>query len=304
MTSGADLRVAFVAETTFGDTPATPSFDTLRVTSGGLQTSKGTAVLDEIRSDQNVVDEVQVSQDVDGSYPFEFSYGSFDDLLEAALGSSWSSDVIQNGTTERSFSFEETIERGATDAYRLFKGCRINTFSLNITARQKITGSIGILGKQEVISTAAVAGATYTDPNSETVMVAGASVGSISISGLTNPCVQSMSIEINRNMRRINCVDSIHSDDIANGRCDVTGEIEVYFKDNAEYEAFLNHSTASISATIGHDADKKYTISIPRAVWLSGAMKVGGNDDDIMVRLPFRGTLSSDHSIQFTRAVA
>lgn len=304
MASGADTRVAYVAESTFGTTPATPSFKALRVTSGGLSTSKQTLVSEELRGDQNVVDELQVGQDVEGSYPFELSYGSFDDWIEAALGGSWTSNVLKNGQTARFFTVEEIIELGATDSYRRFAGCMINEFSLNVASRQRITGSFGVLGRQETLATAIVSGATYADPSSEGIMTAGTSVGTVTVGALSGLCLTSLSLTVNRNLRPRHCISDIYSHQMTYGSCDVTGQAEVYFESNAAYQAVLDHGSAAISVTLGHDANKKYTIAIPKARWLDGAVRIGGKNDDIMVEMPFRGVLDTDHSIQITRAVA
>lgn len=43
-----------------------------------------------------------------GSIPVEWSYGSFDDLIEAVLGGTWASEVLKIGNTNRTFMFEET----------------------------------------------------------------------------------------------------------------------------------------------------------------------------------------------------
>lgn len=306
MASGADLRVAYVPETTFGTTPSTPSFQTLRVTSGGLSTSKATEVSQEIRSDKNVTDELQVGQSVSGNYPVEMTYGSFDDLMAAALGGAWSSDVLKNGTTPQFFTIEETIERGATDTFRRFTGCAVNSMSLEIETQARITGSFDIVGKQEILAEAAISGATYAAANTNTIMVAGTSIGTITIGSLTDNCVQNFTLEATRNYRPIQCIGSIFAEDMNTGITDVTGTVMLYFKNNAAYQAVLNHETASIAITIGHDANNKYTIEIPRARWLEGSMTVGGNDDDIMVEMPFRATYDATEqcSIKITRAVA
>lgn len=306
MASGSDLRVAYVAESTFGTTPATPTFDVLRTTSGGLSTTKQTVMSEEIRSDFNVVDELQVGQDVEGTYPFELTYASFDDMIEACLGGTWSTNVLKNGTTARYFTFEETIEFGATDSYRRFTGCMVNTMELNVAARERITGSFGIVGKQETLATAIVTGATYTAANTNQIMVAGTSVGTVSIGALSSPCIQSISLNVNRNLRRINCIDSIYANSMDYGMCDVTGEIAIYFEDNTAYQAVLDHGSAAISVTLGHTTNEKYTLEIPTARWLSGGVQIGGGNDDIIVQMPFRGIYNSSEaaSIKITRAVA
>lgn len=155
--SGSDVRVAFIAESTYGTTPATPTFQIMRATSGGLSTSKVTVKSEEIRQDQNVIDLIQTGQDVAGSYPIELSYGSFDTLIEAVLGGTWTTNVLRNGVNVRSFTFEEMIELGTTDTFRRFTGCMVNSMSLAFSAREKVTGSFGIMGRQEALATAIIA---------------------------------------------------------------------------------------------------------------------------------------------------
>ncbi|WP_238258576.1 phage tail tube protein, partial [Methylobacterium gnaphalii] len=88
--SGSTRRIAYVPETVFGTTPATPSFKTFRATGGGPRTNKTTGTSDEIQADRNVRDEYQLGQDVSGAYNFELAYGNLDDLLEGVLFSTWS----------------------------------------------------------------------------------------------------------------------------------------------------------------------------------------------------------------------
>lgn len=47
-------RLAYVAETVIGTTPATPVFQTMRYVSEGVNLTKQTAIPDEIRPDRNV----------------------------------------------------------------------------------------------------------------------------------------------------------------------------------------------------------------------------------------------------------
>jgi hypothetical protein len=305
--SGSDLRVAVVPEVNYGVTPATPSFATLRTTDGGLRTNKAVQASEERQFHQNLIDELQVAQDVEGSYSFEMSHASFDTLIEAVMGGTWTTNVIRNGITQRSFTFEEFLELGATDSFRRFTGCMVNTMALTVTAREKITGTFGIVGRQEVLATAAIAGATYSTPNAEVIMTGSGSVGTITVGALSGLRIRSLSLEINRNLRRVNAVGSIHTDLMNNGQCSITGSVEVYFESNAAYQAALNHETAAISVTIGHDANKRYTFAIPRARLGNAQVQAGGNTTDIMATLPFAATLVTspeNHSLQITRLVA
>jgi len=305
MANGSDARVAYVAESTFGTTPATPTFKIMRVTKTGMKSTKQTVTSEEIRQDRNVVDLIQTGISASGSLPFEFSHASFDDMIEAALCGTWSSNVISNGTTRRSFTFEETFTMpDASSSFHRFLGCTINSLSLSLAARAKITGSIGIMGITESApATTAISGSTYTAANSEPIMEASGDVGTLTFGSLTTQ-IRSLNIEIDNGARERPVVGSLTGIQHGLGQASVSGTVEAYFRNTELYAAALSHSNVAITATIGIDTNKKYTILIPRAVFGSAERKAAGNTDDVMVTVPFTGTLSSGRSIQITRVVA
>lgn len=305
--NGSERRTAYVAETIFGTTPATPSFKLLRITGGGLRTNKGTTTIDEIQADRNVRDELMTSQDVTGSYDFELSGDTFDDFMAAALRGAWATNVLKNGILRPSFTVEETINFGGTNSFSRFAGVMVNSMSLNLPSRQKVTGSFGLMGVQETLDTAIVTGATYAAANTNQPATSSGNVGTLTVTGTTTPIrLKSLSLEVNNEMRVRDAVGSLYSAEFGVGRCNVTGTAELYFEGNDQYAAVLAHGSGAIQFTVGVEANKKYTILIPKARFLDGAPNKGGNTDDVMLNLPFRGIFDSttNASIQITRAVA
>jgi len=299
-------RVAYIPEVTWGVTPATPAFQELRRTSGNLTTKKGTTVSDEIRLDRNVRDEYQVSQDVTGSYDLELSYGSYDDLLAAALFGDWSTNVLWNGSTEKSFTFEETVDLGGgTYAYSRFAGVEVSTLALNFNSRAAVKGSVSLMGKQETTGSAIISGATYVAPNTNKIETA-VSVASLSVASLSPvPKIKSLSLNINNNLRVRDRIGSLYSEQFGMGQADITGTLEAYFESNALYDAVLAHGGGAISLVVGAVSTKKYQIDLPNVVFLDGAKKLGGKSDDVMVSLPIRALYDgSNGSMKITRAVA
>lgn len=305
--NSSEARIAYVAEAAFGTTPATPTFKVLRTTGGGVRTNKTTQTSDELRADRNVSDEGLLGLGAGGSYPIEFSYGTFDDMLESALRGVWATNVLKNGITPKYFTVEETLELGATDSFSRFTGCSVNTFSLAIAARAKVTGSIGLMGQKEALASAIVTGATYTAATTEPILTSSAHVAALSVAGLNPaPKLRTVNLEINNNLRERPVVGSLYSEEFGAARCDVTGTLEAYFESQALYQAVLDHGGGALSLTIGKDANKKYTILCPNIVFLDGAKQIGGNNDDVMVSVPFRAKLDPTEacSIKITRAVA
>lgn len=303
--SGSARRIAYLAEATYGVTPALPVFKTFRATGGGPRTNKTTATSNEIQADRNVRDEALLGIDVAGAYEFELTYGTLDDLLEGALFSTWATDVLKNGVTPKSFTFEEMIDMGATDSYSRFTGVMVNSLSLAIAARAMVTGSVNLMGQKETLATTALTDATYAPPTDTPVSTASANVASLLVAGET-PRVRSLNLEITNNLRTRTVVGSKYSEQFGYGRCEVSGTLEAYFESNTHYQSVLDHGGGALSLVIGNAANKKYSISLPKIIFGNGERQPGGNNDDVMVSTPWRAVYDETEActIKITREVA
>jgi hypothetical protein len=304
--SGSARRIAFIKEATFGTTPATPAFQILRATGGGPRTNKSTDTSKEIQADRNVRDVFLLGIDVAGDYAFELTYGTLDALLEGALFGAWDEDdILKNGVTPASFTFEEFLEMGATDSFSRFTGCMVNSLSLAIAARAAITGSLALMGQQETLGTAILSGATYVDPNDNPVSTASANVASLSVAALS-PKVKSLNLQIANNLRTRPVVGSKVSEQFGYGRCEVGGTLDCYFESNALYQAVLDHGGGAVSFIVGNSTGEKYQFDLPKIIFGNGERQPGGNDDDVMVSIPFNAVYDESEActIMITRAVA
>lgn len=87
-------RVAYIAETNFGQTPATPAMKIVRMTSSDFAAQKDTAVSNELRTDRMISTVSEVGASSGGSIGIEMSLGgTHDDFLEAALCGNWSTAI-------------------------------------------------------------------------------------------------------------------------------------------------------------------------------------------------------------------
>ncbi|PZQ18950.1 MAG: phage tail protein [Ancylobacter novellus] len=304
--NGAGTRVAWVQEASYGVTPATPSFDILRVVSSTLRTNKATGVSDELQADRNIRDEFQLGQRTSGNLEFELSRGSMDKLLAHALCSSWSTDVLVNGVDYRTATIEETYELGATDSFSRFVGQSIDSISFDVTAEQVVKGSMALVGKREVVAEAPIAGATYAAPNTNPVLTASAHVGSLSFGADGTAALRRVQIEIKNNTRPRPVVGDLYSAEMGQGRFDVTGRIEAYFANGALYQKMLDHETSDLSFKVGAVANERYRFNLPKLQMLDGERTPRRNDQDVMVNIPFRGVyaVAQAGSIQITRNAA
>ena len=99
---GTSNRVALrqVAESTWGDTPGTPTLEAVRFTSEGLNYNADFITSEEIRADRMTPDTIQVSSQAGGDINGEWSYATYDDFIAAAMYGTWdTSGTAQTDTT-------------------------------------------------------------------------------------------------------------------------------------------------------------------------------------------------------------
>jgi Phage tail tube protein len=303
-------RVAVIKETTWGTTPSSPVFLNARYTGESLNLTRTNIVSDEIRSDRNVTDLVQVAGASGGGLTLEMSYGgsgsALDAILESALFNTFSTNVLTNGVSQQPMTIEKTFEAGTTDVYLRHVGMVANTFSLTATAGRMVTASADFMGGGGTTGTAILTSATYTAAPSGGVMNAATGFASLSMTGLTSPKVMTVTVNVNNNLRQQAQLGSITAAGIGSGRFEVTGTAEIYLEDKTIIDLLLAGTASSLSFTIGTTTLQKYTVSIPSLKFDSVDVTAGGNNQDVMARANWRGIYDSGiaGTLRITRAVA
>lgn len=300
--SSSQTRLAYVVESTYGTTPSSPVFQNVRFTSESLNANIENIVSNEIRSDRNITDLIQVGSNAGGAVNFELSYGSFDAFLESVMYGAWSSNVLKNGSTQKAFTLEKTFEAGGTDQYHRFTGAVANTMSLAVQAGQIVTGNFGFLAKGMTAAQAIVSGATYTAVNTNPVINAASNFGSLAVTGAPGIELTALNLNITNNLRQQQVIGSIESRGIGTGRFEVTGDLTAYFENEDLYDLFLAGTAADLTFRLGGASATKYDFEIANLKFETGEVVAGGNDQDVMVQLSFRGLFDTDNTLKITRA--
>lgn len=310
MSDASRAQLYYVEEAAWGTTPAS-ALKALRMTGESLKQATDTTVSNEIRSDRQVPDVVRVGARAEGDVNFELSYGTFDELLEGALMSDWvpdgvevGTDLLENGTTPKSY----TLERYLADVaeYQSFKGMRVATLGLTFRPGSILTGKFGFQGKigdagAATVGTGAPVAATTTD-----VMNAVDNIGAITEGGGAAANILGIDLTLTNNLRAQPALGSLSGIGIGLGRCVVTGTLEAYFATRALYEKYLDFVASSLSFAVTDAAGNAYGFTLPRLKYTDGVVVAGGNDQDIVARLPFQAIRdsSSDATFQISRTPA
>lgn len=299
MANGSRHSMRYVAEATYGTTPATPAFKPIRHTGTTLGLSKESLQSEELRDDRQIADFRHGAYQVGGDINIELSYGSFDDLLEAVLLGTWAVDGggtgidrLKAGVTRRSFTVERFFGDilSADKPYHRFTGVEFNTLSLAINANAMITGSFGVLGQSMSTGTAIIAGATYAAATTTSPL--DSFTGTLSEAGTPIAVITEISLSLENSLEARFVVGSKQSIRPSIGRSNVTGQVTAYFENSALLDKFINETESNIEFELPDGAGNKYTFTLPRIKYTGGQPDVDG-EGPITLSMPFQALLDA-----------
>ena len=286
--SGSRHRLAAIAEVTYGTTPTTPAFTTLRHNSCNIGLSKDAVESEEIRGDRQITCFRHGNKSVGGDIEGELVYGEYDTLIEAALCGTWSTDVLKAGTTRRSFTVERTFQD--ITQFMRYTGCEVNTMSISIAPNSMIGVSFGFIGKDQSIAQTAIASSTYSTLTDTCQF--DSFTATINEGGSPIALVTEMEVTLENGIEPQFVVGSSTTLRPSIGRCNVTGSITVYLEDQAMLTKFQNETESSLDITMTDPDGNTFQIEIPKLKYNSGQPDVSG-EGSVTVSMDFQAIYDS-----------
>jgi len=286
--------IGYVEESTWGTTP-TAALQTLRITGESIQDNEEVAESAEILSDRNLRDYVRSGEYSAGSLNFELTDDVLDDLLEGVMAGSWATNVLINGTTKHSYTFEKKfpVDGSPSTLYWAITGARIDTLNLTMNQGQIITGSLGVIGKAGNEATSSV-GTSYTAAGTTQVLSA-EDITALTEAGTSPGNVTQLSLSLTNNLRRQHVVGGADPIGIGYGGFRATGQLTMYFENfdlYAKYEA--ETKTALVCTVTTPGTPTAYlTFTVPAVRWGAPQILVPGVNQDVMASFPFTAVYDS-----------
>jgi hypothetical protein len=301
--NGAQHSLHYVAEGTYGTTPSTPTWTPLPHTGTTLAITKDAIESEKLRGDRQVEDFRHGNKSVSGDISCELEYEAFDDMLEAALCGTWTTDVLKAGTTRRSFTFERKFGDLATPEYHRYTGCEVNSMALSVSPNAMVGLTFSVIGKDLTTNTTQVASSTYSADVGNSPF--DSFTGSINEGGSSIATVTALEMTLENGIEPLFSVGSQTTNRPAIGKSRVTGTLTTYFESKALYEKFLNETSSNIALTLTDLAGNDYLIELGNVKYNSGQPDVSG-EGAITIAMEFVGLYdSSDASnIVITRTAA
>ncbi len=142
-TDGSKTLYTYFPETTAG-TAAAGAYQTLRSKVGvKFDLKRDTFMSKDRRSDRMESSMSYGNRSGSGSIPIEWSYGTYDDFLEAVTGGTWAAEVLKIGNTARTFTFEETSDE--LDIVERMLGVQFSGFSISQKVNNIAEGTLDFM---------------------------------------------------------------------------------------------------------------------------------------------------------------
>lgn len=207
-----------------------------------------------------------------------------------------------NGTTASSYSIQKQFD-DLTNQIVDFAGMRVSTFELSVAAGERITGTIGFLGKDMSIVTSAISNPTAA--NTKDIMSSGPNVNSVLINEVDVGSISNLSMNIDNNLRALQSVGEIGATNVNAGTCSVTGNLATYLKNLTEVERFIDGDAMSLSFDL-NDETNYYTIFMPKCKYSAMSVPIAGANQDVIAEGEFQAlaytgdTAIGDYQIMIT----
>lgn len=293
------VALRYVKEVTEGTAP-TAGWAELRYTGESLAPTQQTTESAEIIATRESQGAVRTAVGSAGDVNLEWHYGTFDALLQGALGGTWTSDVLKVGTTLDSFSLEKKFPDSTT--FELFTGCFVNSLSMDISVGSIMTGAIGFLGRQPSFSGSQTEATAVTAVNANPIWNGIDHISAITEGGGSITGVQKISLAIDNSVRAQNQLGDIDPVGIAPGTFKLSGAITLYYTSATIINKFLNFTDTSLSFKAGGASAKNYVFDIAKVNYTDAKVLATGINGDVLAELSWQAKIdATDTTLKITR---
>ena len=223
------------------------------------------------------------------------SFGTYDDLLQAALCGTWTDDVLVTGTTRRSFSIlKRNLDIGVDTIYT---GCEVNQLKLSFPLQEKITATFSIIGSAEQAYT--VPGtATFDDASTTDYMTT--FDGSLSLGGTAINYATQLDLTLDNAITAKYSLFNRPAYAMKIGMIGMTGQLSAYIEDDTLKDKYRDETDTAVvvNAVDASVNPNTYTFTLPRAR-LTSAQDQDSGDDLIIQQLNITSILDPTADTEF-----
>lgn len=302
MANGSQHAAYYIAEVTYGTTPASPAMVSIRHTDFDLGMDKDTLQSAEIRSDRNVMDLRLGQNKCGGGFAMEaINDVGFEDFLAAVLGGTWTTGVLVNGVARKSFTMVRKFgDLGSGNkAYHTLTGVEFTDCEMKIPTSGIVTTTFNTIAQTYVPAETGPTSATYVAPTTTTPIDSYSGV--VQEGGATVAIITEASVKFDNGMDRRFVIGSKNTIRPSEKKLTVSGSITCYYESGAMLDKFLNGTPSSLSIELVSGSDT-LQLDLPNVKYTGGRVPVK-DDGPITISMPFMAVYdpTTAGSVKFTR---
>ena len=269
---GSRSRLAYGVETTFGTAAST--YTNLPFNTHSLNLTKDRVAGNEIQPDRMPRVDRHGNRQTAGDIVVDLRDGDYDDLIESAMLSTFSTGTIKVGTTPKFLTIEDYA--ADIDQARLFTGCAVNTMAVSLAPNQMVTTTFGMVGKDMTVSATektvtAASGAAPFDSYSGDLAIG--NVGASSAVAI----VTGMDFTLTNSFAPTFVIGDSSAPSLEYGMAAIEGTLSAYFEDASLINRFLNETETELEVSVNDPTGTNaYTFLFPRVKINSADVGVDG----------------------------
>ena len=201
------------------------------------------------------------------------------------------SDFTPNGESNlKTYTFLKRVLGITNPAYFYYRGCEINEISMNFETGAILAGNMSIMGLTEEITETEIAGSTYNNPPSYSLMNSTSSVTNINLGGLTGTSTFStLNLMINNNINAAKGIGTLGAVDLAAFTLDVMGEVTLYFESKSLYDFYKASNSFTARFALQDGDGNQIVMALPKCKFENLETPIDGRDNFFMANGTLRG---------------
>jgi len=279
--TGSETRIAIVAETTPGTTPATPTMIVLPVVKFDMELKQDTYEDNSIFGDRMERTAIAGLRKTAGSFSANLSHLNFGPLIQTGMFNTFSSKVIKTGTALQTLTFEEW--HSDVSIGRVFTGVFADKMAIKVPLNGVVTLDCTLAGFAMTTEVAALS-ATPTAPIVEQPFTH--VNGTIKEGGVTIAYFTSIDVSIDNGAVAQNVLGAQTPVSYTAGMSKVTGTVTAWFPSTALLNKFLNQTATSIEFQLT-DGTNTLDFNMPNVIYTGAKMPTQGQGA-VTITLPFK----------------
>jgi hypothetical protein len=303
MADGSQHSWGLVPETVYGVPVTTPVFANVPISkfSGGISMTK--LVDDTIRGDRQITDVRNGAISTKFTADVKLRHTAYDAMLEALMCGTWTTNVVHQGVTYRSFTGERHFPDILDKPYHRQLGVEIDKLSLKAAKDSLISATFSCQAQTEIDAAAIITGATYGSIPTTTGPF-DSFVATVSEGGSGIAVVTELDIDINNNFEDRRVIGTRLGRRPSKLLFDVNGSLTAYFEDCSLFDKFLASTGSNLSIVFTDPSANTMQFSIPNILYVDSAHRDVSGPGPIMVPLKFQARLDggTGNTLSITRS--